>query len=319
MSNDLPKPPVFMGVDPATSDPNLKPKTSLGAYRAGVETRTAEARASEPKGPNLREAQATFDPKKDGARSLADIQATQAALAQPVAPEGVKLSEVTTKGLESLHAHSQAERENQAQNASTFVPAGAAPQAEKEEVAPRREPGPADGADDFELERLMQFAATNQQDAINNPKEREAVEKRLEPIDLIRGITELEFTQVVPIVPGKFEVIFRAITPEEDQQIRILILHMTSENAKLVSVERDLYSLLTVICSIVRLNTMEMPKHYTKENFFISVNTDVLRQKMRMFLSYPMPMMHALGVHSAWFDQRVRKAFTTVDTVLGNG
>lgn len=314
----LPKPPQFVGTAPDAPDPNLNKAAGVAKYKEEVAARQAEKLASAPQGPSITGANAVYDPKRDGSRTMADIEAVQRAVDQPVSTEGVRLSDMTTKGLKEIRDASQAAQAAPAPKPGDQPPAPApfVPAAEAE-APPAPKNAQLGHMDDFELDRLMQFASMNQEDVINNTRERDAVEKRLEPISLIAGITTGEFTQDVGIVPEQFVVRYRAVTPEEDHAIRLLLVHMTAKQANLITLESSLYQMLTLAAGVDRINDMRMPTHYTRKGFIIEVEPDALQQKLRYFLGMPLPMAHALGVHQFWFDQRVRKLFTSAD--LGNG
>lgn len=309
-----PKPPQFVGTPSDATDPNLK-KQGVRTYAEGVKERNAEKLANAAPGPSIAGADVAFDPKRDGPRTIAQISAAHTAISEAPAPpsDGTRLSDVTTAGLKEVHA--AAARANEAATTqpkpeASFVPA-------EEPETPSRARSVMSEMDDLSLERLMNYAAANAEDVINNQREREAVEKRLEPVDIIAGITTGEFTQDVPIVPGTFVVRYRAVTPEEEHAIRLILLDLTAKDAKLIALEASIYQMLTLAAGIARINGESMPMHYVRNGFRIETTPDVLKEKLKYFLSFPLAMTHALGTHQYWFDQRVRKAFTSAD--LGNG
>jgi hypothetical protein len=305
------KPPVQIGVQ--GTDPNL------AKYKGDIERRNAERKAAKPPGPDFGAALA-YDPKRDGPTTiqhLGDVhrQIEESSVSQEEAKP--RLSEGTIAGLAALQ--SQVEKVRAAAPAPAPTPAAEEKPAAKEEPkTDTKDRKDFAEVDDMALDRILSMTALrDREDAINNDKEREAAEKRVEPIDVMQGILDGEYKQVVPVVPGKLDVVYRTVSPAEDQAIRLYIFKLTSTDGRLESVATDLYSLLTLTAGIVMISGKQLPAHFTREGFTIKVNEETLGLKLNLILSYPMPLIHALSVHQFWFDQRVRKAFTTVD--LGNG
>lgn len=308
------KPPVHLGVQ--GSDPNL------AKYKADLERRNAERQASRVPGPDIAAAM-TYDPKRDGPTTMQHLGEVHRRLEESSMPQEEskpRLSDGTLAGLAALQQ--QVEKVKAAQ-APAAAPAEA-PKPESTKPAPPAETKTEDKkadlseVDDLALDRILSMTALrDREDAINNEKERAAVEKRVKPIDIMQGILDGEYTQLVPVVPARLDVLYRTVSPAEDQAIRLYVFKLTSTDGRLESVATDLYQLLTLTAGIVMISGKRLPDHFTREGFTIKVNEETLGLKLNLILSCPMPLIHALGVHQFWFDQRVRKAFTTVD--LGNG
>ncbi len=304
--------PVGVGVESSDGD------GVLARYAKGAKSRTEATRAATPPGPDVLGVDALYDPKRDGSRTIAQMASHQAAIAAHGAPpEGQQapvFSPETVAGLTAL----KAEVEKNAASKAAEAQAQGKPAAEApgEPAAPKTAPQPE--MDDYAFDRLLNLAGTkDREDLINNERERDAVDKRVEPIDVLDGIAFGEYRQIVPIVPGKLNVSYRSVSPQEDQAIRLYILKLTAADGRYETVSSDLYSLLTLACGISQINTSKLPEHFTRKGIGLEVDETTLVIKGNLLLAYPIVLVHALGTHQFWFERRVRKAFVTVD--LGNG
>lgn len=222
--------------------------------------------------------------------------------------------------------------QGQAQEGASQAPPGAPPQLRQIEAGAAT-PGPAAPAgavdqkaqvtealsslDDLEFERLLRGV---QRDAINNEKERAAVKLRVEEIDLIAGIASGEFTQTVPIIPGKLIVYYRSITADESTKLRLLLFNMVEKDKRVENVAADVLALMQVVCSITRINGNTLPSHMTTIAPGVQeFDETAFDAKFKFFRRMPVAMVHSLGTHGYWFEQRVRDLFSTVNEALGNG
>lgn len=171
--------------------------------------------------------------------------------------------------------------------------------------------------DDLEFERLLRGI---QNDVINNEKQRESVKKRVKDIDLIAGLANNEFTQEVEIVPG-LRVIYRSISAEESSQLRLILYNMTAKDKRLETVAAELLGLLQTVCAVTRLNGTAFPPHMISKTQGGPTEFDenAFTAKYETFRRYPVALIHALGTHGFWFDQRVRELFAHAGEALGNG
>jgi hypothetical protein len=306
----MPKKPQFVGV-PQGTDPVVQ------EYMAGVAKRAKAAGvAQQVPMPNLAQAQAQFDPKKDGALTLAQIGAAQQNAAAVAEGEGQRsgLSAETARGLQALQQQvKQQQSQSQGEPPVEQTETEEAPQAEEEKAAPAPE-SPARvseaiaEADDLELDYLMSRA---RQDAINNEEQQKIIEARVKPMDLSTGITTGEFRQLVPIKPGVLEVMYRTVSPMEMEHIRRLVLEMQLRDERMSNLSVDRFTLMQTVAAIVHIGGQALPAHIknpgTLEAEFLD---DVFSQKYSIIGGYPSPMIHALSTHAYWFDMRVRRLFT---------
>lgn len=220
-----------------------------------------------------------------------------------------------------------------AQASTQQTPPGAPPQLRQIEPGAGGAPPPAspEGAvdkkgqvadalsslDDLEFERLLRGV---QRDAINNEKERQAVKARVEPIDLIAGIANGEFTQIVPVVPNALIVHYRSITADESTKLRLLLFNMVEKDKRVENVAADVLALMQVVCAITRINGNTLPSHMPNTAAGVpEFDEEAFNSKFKYFRRMPVALVHALGTHGYWFEQRVRDLFATVNETLGNG
>lgn len=303
------KDPKFVGVDPDTPD------GVVSSYRQRIKSRTAQMRKERPKIGDLAEADALFKPGQDQPMTIGQV--TQAADRMRSGGEEPKpaLSDETIAGLRQLHEASTKIREQQKMNESEEpVKMPTKPAIDREED---EEQTPTDtkkaiaadalaGLDDLEFERLMSGI---QHDVINNQEQRAAVDKLVEPFDLARCLANGDWTQVVPVVPDKLSVTFRLVTPYENQMMRLMLFGWVDKDPRLDSVAGDIYSLMMVVASIVQIGTSKLPDHLVgPESTSVEFNEEIFEKKYQMISRYPSPLIHMLGVHSAWTDQRAREA-----------
>lgn len=316
-------PPRHHGVTPGR-DPVVQ------SYTAGIAAR-AKAAGKEQRGnvpiPDLGVAAATYRPEKDGPMSLGQIAESQEnirSMSNPTSnPEGRKASlrPETMEGLKALH---------EAATKVNTPPSEAKPVAAAEPVAEEDAPLPGTPKkgmklNDDERQRLAEMSDLDfdlmmsrvRSDVINNEEEKKAIEARLKPLDLADGIVTGEFTQFVDIVPGKFEVVFRSLTPFENETIRRHVLGMILEEREYSQIHQDKYGFMQVVAALHSINGQELPSHLKKVANGREFMMDIFMKKYSRFTSYPVPMIHALSVHANWFDLRVRALFTTA--ALKNG
>jgi len=168
-----------------------------------------------------------------------------------------------------------------------------------------------DNLDEFDLDTFKQQMM---RDILNNPDQKDLVEKRLEELDIEDLILHNRVNQRVPIVPGRFEPTFQSMTGEEDLAVKRLIM---SESKSVEVSDRyllDKFALMSLAIGLKEINGKPMGEH-TDENG--SFDDDKFWGKFRRVLRLPLHMLASIGVHHFWFEARVRKLF--VAEKVGNG
>lgn len=297
------------------SDGPLKVSKSVADYKKGVVERAKVAREAKRAGgghtPNLAEADAGFDPRTDAPRTLAAMGAEQRAVADPAAPPQA-YSESTVAGLKELHASMETARA-EAQKAEAPPPvveeADATPKESEKEMRDR-----LNNIDDLEFSRRMDAI---QKDVINNTAQKDAVGKRLEnggklcQMDLEDGLVSGVYEQTVPITP-KFNVRYRSITPMENRAMRLLLWKWIDDDPRVEHFASDVYGMMLIVAGVVQIGTNKLPTHLTGSSpHTMEFDPAAFKIKYDWLDRYPSPMIHAIGVHANWFDERVRLLFTT--------
>lgn len=163
-----------------------------------------------------------------------------------------------------------------------------------------------------ELFDMFDFGGQNEAERVlNNKKRRQEIEKRCEPMAIEDLLMRDEVRQLVQIVPDKFFVVFRSLTPEESLFIKQILAR---EQAPSDSYALEKYSLLQLACSVVSINGKEFTDHRNKDG---DPQDDLFKLKMKQLMKKSGYVINDLGINYMWFDIRVRKLLTS-DT-LGNG
>ena len=314
---------------------NRLPQTKPGAnqqvqsYKDGIAARAAAQREQRPAVPNLAQANELYKPGKDGPMTLAQIGEAQRRMESGETPKESgdrALSPQTIAGLQALHGAMQAQRKetpvSEPQLPTMPMPQVApAPAASPEPVSA---PAPAadnkaedekkarlrdtlSEMDDLEFDRVLRSV---QQDAINNERERKAVKERVKPLDIIAGISTGTFTQDVPIIPDTLVVKFRTITAMENQAIRLMLFRMIDEDKRKENISAELYGLMQTVCAVANINNQALPPHIKGEGYKSTFDEEGFLLKFNQFIRFPLVLLHAIGTHGYWFEQRVREAFT---------
>lgn len=168
-----------------------------------------------------------------------------------------------------------------------------------------------DKLDDFDFNTFREMMM---KDLINNEDQRKLVEARIEPLDVTDLIVRGFVTQIVPIIPGKYEPEFQSMAGDDDLALKRLVMN----EARGIDVNSryllDKYSLMSVALGLRSLNKVALPDYRDKEGNF---DDDMFWKKFNKVVRFPFHMLSSLGVHYFWFDVRVRKLF--VAEKLGNG
>jgi predicted RNA-binding protein Jag len=158
----------------------------------------------------------------------------------------------------------------------------------------------------------MDFGGRNEAERIlNNKKRRQEIEARCEEMSIEDLIMTDEVRQKVIIVPGKFEVEYRSMTPDESLYIKKLLSKETN-TADTYIMEK--YGLLQLACCVVSINGKALPPHLNKDG---DVDEETFKSKLRLISRKSTYVIADLGINYMWFDLRVRRLFNPEK--MGNG
>lgn len=147
---------------------------------------------------------------------------------------------------------------------------------------------------------------------LNNKKRRKDIEDRCAPMNIDDLVLRDEVQQLVPIVPGKFEVLFRSITPDENLFIKRFVTKADSGQNEQYILEK--FGICQLVCSVVAINGRPLPEHRDVAGDIVEKNFEA---KLKMMLKKSGYVIGDLGINYTWFDIRVRKLLNP--DILGNG
>ncbi len=304
------KEPKFVGVPEG-------PDSVVRSYREQVRARAKAARDARPKIGDLSEADALYDPKRSPPMTIGQV--TEGARRMNETPEEQRpqagLSPETIAGLRDLSSRAAQLRQEQQMSEpeeQPRMPERPAVDREEEPIEQpediKREVASTQLAklDDWEFERLMNNI---QHDTINNPEQRKAIEELVEEFDLAKCLATGDWTQEVPVVPDKLSVTYRLVSPYENQAVRLLLYKWIDDDPRLDALAGEIYSLMMIVASIVKIGSTQLPDHLVGPNPYEREFDDkAFTLKYNMVRHYPNPLIHAIGVHSGWYDMRAREA-----------
>lgn len=163
--------------------------------------------------------------------------------------------------------------------------------------------------DDLEAEVLLQRV---REDAINNSKERKAIETRLRPMDIEEGLASGEFRQSVPIKPEVLVVDYRSVSGDELEEIRKLVLTEAINHPEFQQGgwAGERMGFMLMVASVAAINGQAKPSHLKGSGYSSEFDAPAFLNKAKAFSKYPLPLLHTLQTNAFWFDERVRRLFT---------
>lgn len=157
--------------------------------------------------------------------------------------------------------------------------------------------------DDFDFERLRREMLS---DILKNPRQREAVEARLQPLDISEMIMRNTVRQRVPILPGRFEPTFESMPGDVELKLKQLLVKESKSIAVTEAYLLDKYAVMTTTAGTTHINGNPVPTMYNNNGDF---DEDLFWAKFGWMLKRNIHMLASLGIHYSWFEQRVRKLF----------
>lgn len=183
-------------------------------------------------------------------------------------------------------------------------------QAEQEKAAEKAAEEPK--KDDEDLLEMFDFAGKSEAERIlNNKKRRQDIESRCEEMRFEDLLIKNEVQQLVPILPNRFEVLYRSSTPEEQMFIKRYISRETGVNDSYLM---EKYNLCLLALSLVAINGVLLPEHRNAEGGVDEKNFELKLKTIAKKSGY---VVADLGLNYIWFDLRVRKLLNPDD--LKNG
>jgi hypothetical protein len=166
---------------------------------------------------------------------------------------------------------------------------------------------------DKDLLDMFDFQGRNEADRVlNNKKRRSTIEARCESMNIEDLLLKDEVQQTVIIVPDKFTVTFRSMTPEENLFIKQYVAKHDIDKTEQYLVEK--FAICQLVCSVVAINGKPFVDHRSQDG---SPDEKLFEQKLKQLLRKSGYVIADLGVNYLWFDIRVRKLLNP--DALGNG
>jgi hypothetical protein len=211
--------------------------------------------------------------------------------------EGI-LSEETVEGLDAIAKFEEAAE--QEQNKVT--------EEELEKEVTKGIPDINDmGMDEQFMQRIKE-----EQNELDTVELREAIEERVDPIDIVQLIEDGEGHQDVPIITGDvLTVTFRTVSGEEDLALK---RDLFSERGPDVYVY-DRLQMMMMTAGLFALNNQPLPTHLDARKRF---DKKLFKIKFATVIAYPVQMLASIGINYNWFDVRTRRLFVDLGP-LKNG
>ena len=164
-----------------------------------------------------------------------------------------------------------------------------------------------------DLFEMFDFGGRNEAERIlNNKKRRKDIEARCLPMALEDLIIKDEVQQLVPIIPSKFEVLYRSMTPEENLFIKRYVAKNDQGQSDQYVIEK--FGTCQIACSVLAINGKPLPDHRDLNG---NIDENLFEAKLKLLLKKSGYVVADLGINYSWFDIRVRKLLNP--DALGNG
>lgn len=165
--------------------------------------------------------------------------------------------------------------------------------------------------DSFDYDRIREVM---NRDTLNNPDQREIIEKRCKPLDITDLIMKNRVSQDVPVVPGKFTITFESMTGEEDLELKRLVMVESKATEVTDRYLLDKFAFMALTVGLKAINSNPVPGHFNEKGEFDEAKFWL---KFSWVMKRPLHMLASVGVNHTWFEMRVRQLF--VAEKVGNG
>lgn len=206
------------------------------------------------------------------------------------------------------------------------APAPAAAPAPKKEEVPPVDKAPAPPLDStgalIEEPSVLELARARDilwQDMLNNPEQRQRIERRLTKIDPARVLADMlaghRFQQRVPIRPGVYEPVYEQLPwwAEGRLQERMARIYGHTRASEVFIQEK--YIFWGLVCSLVELGSVRLASVYNAAG--TDFDETSFATKEASLSALPAELVISLSVHYNFFSMRVRSLLTVED--VGNG
>lgn len=175
--------------------------------------------------------------------------------------------------------------------------------AQPTETPKKEEPAPAEKeeANIFDVLDIEGMRKNEAERLLDNKKRREEIEARCEPMKFEDLLYKNEVRQRVPIIPEKFEPLFRSLTPAESLFVKKLIADEQTVSDQYLM---EKYSLCLLAAALIDINGKPLPDHLNSDG---EVDKVAFQKKLKELLRKSGYIIADLSLNYQWFDFRVRK------------
>jgi hypothetical protein len=175
---------------------------------------------------------------------------------------------------------------------------------------------PAEKADTADLLDALNFDdVRNEAERIhNNRKRRDLIEARCEAMSFDDLLWSGEVKQLVPIIPGKFEVTFKSITGDENLFIR---KYLAKRQRVSDAHDYELYQTCQLAMGVSAISGATHKVFPEIKDSKGEIDEKTFEARLHLITKMALPILADLSVNFNWFDMRVRKLIVPDD--LKNG
>jgi len=169
----------------------------------------------------------------------------------------------------------------------------------------------------FQPEVATQAQTTVETEQPSEPKSdedklREAIESRLDEIDIGEYLMSGEVREEVPIIPNKLVVTFKTVSDLEES----FVDNKISAEPKTIS-NRQFLRKMNELALVIHIHSVNGTKWPTLINGDGTINESSVDSRLRHIQKLSSPVFNLMTQNLAWFTDRVNKALTS--SALGNG
>jgi hypothetical protein len=168
-----------------------------------------------------------------------------------------------------------------------------------------------DQMDAFEFNEWRQLTM---REMLNSEDQRKIIEGRLKPLSIDQILAVGLVKQVIPIIPGKYELELQSFDGQMDLSLKRLVMTEAKSTEVTEQYLLDKYSFMSAALGLHRVNDKVFPV-VTNENG--DFDDGKFYTKFNMVMKLPIHMLASIGVNIMWFEMRVRKLFRA--ETVGNG
>ena len=141
---------------------------------------------------------------------------------------------------------------------------------------------------------------------------KKAIEGRLEEIDIGEYLMSGEIKQLVPIIPGKLEIVFKTVNDMEESFVDNTVSKKPS-----TLTNRQFLRIMNELALVIHIYSVNGTKWPTLIDGDGTINQESVDARLRHIKKLSSPIFNMLTQNLAWFTDRVNKGLTA--SALGNG